>query len=432
MRFSGLHAGQVRILELPGRFRVAICGRRFGKTYLAEHMAVELCAARSRENPAQVWWISPVLEQSRRVEREMFFALVAESTERGASRRRKERAEWKYCKTERAFTHLKSGSRIEFHSAEQGDSLRGAGLDLAILDEAADIPEEMWNRVVKPMLLERQGTAFIVGTPRGTSNWLHKLFRLAEEQPGAPYGALRLPTRENPRVSEEDLELFRADMTDAEFRQEFGAEFLDGVNSVFPGVEQCAGGALLDRGRPGAWYVNGIDLGQTADYSVVVSLCGTNDAADRVRVEGFDRFKGLLWRSQVERLVEHVRRFPGPLAVDATGVGAPISEDLAASVGFAVHPVRFEARNKRDMIEGLKLAIEKKRIALPDCKELIGELQSYTQTGMTGAARTPQYGAPAGLHDDCVSALMLAYHGLTRMGLRGPSGNPWRERGWWG
>ena len=73
------HSGQDKVLALPKRVRVAVCGRRFGKTVAAAIAAIRRC----REREAQrVWWISPVQEQSDRVERQVVAWLVEEEGEK--------------------------------------------------------------------------------------------------------------------------------------------------------------------------------------------------------------------------------------------------------------------------------------------------------------------------------------------------------------
>jgi len=428
MPLPELHAGQKCLLGLPGRFRVGICGRRFGKTQSAMNEAVRVCESGIGKKDCRkvVWWFSPVLEQSRRVELELVNWLTTDADGKPIKNK-----EWKHVKSQRAVEHLPSRSRIEFHSSEQGDRLRGAGLDLAILDEAADIPESIWNNVVKPMLLERCGLALIIGTPRGTSNWLHKLYRIAEEKPGEMYSAVRLPTRENPRIPQGDLELFRLDMPEAEYRQEFEAEFIDGVHAVFKNIPEFVGGPKLEFGRPGMRYVTGVDLGQKPDFTVAVSIRCERDANNQDRVDGFTRCNGEQWSNLIERIVEHVRRFPGPCFVDATGVGKPVIEELQAELGYSVQPFVITQENKLSLVQDLAMGFEKKRLVIPDERVLIGELQSFQMLGWSPVRKYPLFGAPNGLHDDCVIALALAYWGIVRSGVVGQGGgNPLAEMGW--
>jgi hypothetical protein len=67
------------------------------------------------------------------------------------------------------------------------------------------------------------------------------------------------------------------------------------------------------------------------------------------------------------------------------------------------------ARSKGPLIEGLALAIERRDIALLDDSVLLGELESYTLERLPGGGY--RYSAPAGMHDDTVIALALAWYG---------------------
>src|SRR4051812_27609511 len=68
LKFPVAHEGQEKLLALAARFRVAVCGRRFGKTVAAAIHAIAEC---EKWEGHRVWWISPIQEQSDRVEREM-------------------------------------------------------------------------------------------------------------------------------------------------------------------------------------------------------------------------------------------------------------------------------------------------------------------------------------------------------------------------
>src|SRR6185436_17168623 len=134
-----------------------------------------------------------------------------------------------------------------------------------------------------------------------------------------------LPTRENERIPAEEIEEYRAEMTDEEFRQEFEAEFIDGVNAAFTNVDECADGELLFRVHLRAKYITGIDLGQLQDFTV---LCSINVKTERL--EGFVRFNKMDWRAQIDRIEAHLAAFPGWCVIDATGIGGPVCEQIEA------------------------------------------------------------------------------------------------------
>jgi hypothetical protein len=81
-------------------------------------------------------------------------------------------------------------------------------------------------------------------------------------------------------------------------------------------------------------------------------------------------------------------------------------------------------------MERLSLAIQRGEIRFPE-GPIVTELEAfeyqYTRTGV-------RYGAPEGMHDDCVCALALAVYAMpTRMTTKNrPSGPPPRESPWRG
>jgi len=72
-----------------------------------------------------------------------------------------------------------------------------------------------------------------------------------------------------------------------------------------------------------------------------------------------------------------------------------------------VSGISFTNAIKTNLVEGLALAFEQGQIEILNDPVLIGELQAYESERLpSGLTR---YSAPDGIHDDCVSALMLAW-----------------------
>ena len=89
-------------------------------------------------------------------------------------------------------------------------------------------------------------------------------------------------------------------------------------------------------------------------------------------------------------------------------MGGPVVEALQRD-GLPVIGFVTTGPSKAAIIESLALAFEQGTIKIPNDPVLIGELQAYegVQT-----PRAMKYGAPAGLHDDCVMSLAFAWAGL--------------------
>ena len=77
------------------------------------------------------------------------------------------------------------------------------------------------------------------------------------------------------------------------------------------------------------------------------------------------------------------------------------------SKSTSVSGVSFTNAIKTNLVEGLSLAFEQGQIEILNDPVLVSELQAYESERLpSGLVR---YSAPEGFHDDCVSALMLAW-----------------------
>jgi hypothetical protein len=77
---------------------------------------------------------------------------------------------------------LPNGARISLLGAENPDSLRGIYLDGCVMDEVADMPENVFPEVIRPALSDRKGWCVFVGTPKGHNAFFDKY----EEAAGNP------------------------------------------------------------------------------------------------------------------------------------------------------------------------------------------------------------------------------------------------------
>ena len=77
----------------------------------------------------------------------------------------------------------------------------------------------------------------------------------------------------------------------------------------------------------------------------------------------------------------------------------------------------FTAETKTDLVRNLQVGVENGSLKIPTrgpFAVLVQELRDYEYKLLPSGRMT--FSAPEGLHDDCVTALMLAYWGATRGG----------------
>jgi len=195
------------ICQDESRFRVAVTGRRFGKTHVAMR---ELAKAASKPDQ-QVWYVSPSYRMSKGIVWDQLknklkdLRWIDQSNE----------AELKL--------RLKNGSVIHLKGADNPDSLRGVGLDFIVLDEFQDITPETWTTVLRPTLSDKGGKAMFLGTPRGVGSWSHEMFTMAQEADN--WGAHTYTTLDGGNVPENEIEQAKRDMDQKTFEQEYLATF---------------------------------------------------------------------------------------------------------------------------------------------------------------------------------------------------------------
>jgi hypothetical protein len=302
---------------------------------------------------------------------------------------------------------LSGGCLIECKSADDPAKLRGVGLDVAVLSEAGLLSPDVWNSSIRPRLSSpgRLGCAIITGTPRG-KGWLYKAFLDGQDPEKPEWWSLQAPTSANPLIPAAEIEDARRDLPDRAFREQYLGEFLDDGGEVFRGIRDLV---VPPRERIGSTVI-GIDFGFTQDFTVLSALDESHYLC------GFSRFNNVGWATTLDRIIQFVDEFSpvAKLVPEGTRSDSQIVEQLRTElakrgVTSRVEPFITTPASKRNLIEKLAFAIERRRISYPDIPVLLDELSlfEFTQT-----ADGPRYSAPRGCHDDCVVSLALGYHGL--------------------
>ncbi len=302
------------------------------------------------------------------------------------------------------------GGMIAARSAHQPDSLRGEGLDIAVLDEAAYMESRVWHEVLRPMLTTTRGSAWFLSTPCGR-NWFWDLFRLGMDGDSDGWASFHFTTAANPLIALEELESIRRGTSEHIWRVEYEARFSDDSGQVFRRIRAAIAPPPPSEPQAGHVYVAGVDWGRHHDHTAIAII----DASDR-RMVALDRFSNIGWRLQRGRLRALAQRWrPAVIWAEANSFGAPNIEALQEE-GLPVRSFMTTSKSKAPLIEALALAIERGDLGLLDDPILLGELASYALAPLPGGGY--RYGASAGSHDDTVIATALAWHGVEHGGSR--------------
>ncbi len=371
------------------RFKVVACGRRWGKTTLA--LAKVKAFLQRTDKVRQIWWVAPTYGMSF----EPWMALKATFDDMAGVYKNE---------TRRLIVHP-NGSSIMMKSADNPDRLRGSGLDYLVVDEAAFIPRYVWQAILRPSLSDKRGKALLISTPRGR-NWFYRVFQLGLDPLATEWKAWQAPTIQNPLISQSEIDDVRRQLPEHIFRQEYLAEFLESGGTVFRNISSVLLNAAPTAPAADKRYVMGVDWGRHYDFTVLIVLEVTS-GSDPIRMVKMERFSEVNWRIQRERiamLADHWR-IDGILA-EANAMGEPNIEALQ-DAGLPIKGFVTTSKSKPPLIESLVKAIEDEAIKLLNDQVLISELETY-EFELTEHGR-PRYSAPAGLHDDTVIALALAY-----------------------
>jgi len=121
---------------------------------------------------------------------------------------------------------ISNGSAVRMGSVNQVDSCVGRSYDLIIFDEAALADgKDAFNVALRPTLDKDNSKAIFISTPRGRNNWFSEFFYRGFSDEFPEWCSIRATYKDNPRMSETDIAEARKSMSEAEFRQEYEADF---------------------------------------------------------------------------------------------------------------------------------------------------------------------------------------------------------------
>jgi hypothetical protein len=405
-----LHPAQEEVAASEARFKVMNAGRRTGKTVLAAREGLK----RARQENKMVWWVAPTYKVVKRGYKEVLRQLPKELLTHDPP------PDSYFDAGRSVILRFKTGSTMEFYSAERPEGMLGEGVDYAILDEAAIMQSHIWEQTVYPTLMDHSGGALFISTPRGR-NWFYRNWRFGQDPQQPLWASWTFPTSSNPYIAPEEIQTLKDTLPTVVFQQEVEAKFVASGSSIFMVSDSARQeDFILDNGLvknvpPRGHCVLGIDLAQSSDFTV---LYGAR-SHDRKNIF-FERFNEVAWSEQKRRIRRAVRTLKArgasevTLCIDEGNAGKPIVEELEEQ-GYDVIGVNFTT-HKNNMVKLLAKDLEVAHaFVLTDARA--EEFENYLMN-ITPAGRYT-YSAPAGEHDDVVSAKMLQHWAMVNEGVPG-------------
>lgn len=303
------------------------------------------------------------------------------------------------------YARLPNGAKLYGVSAENVEAI-SAYHPIAIYgDEVAKWRPQAWHMVRVRLLHQGGSRGLFMSTPR-PNHW-RDLVRWGREGKDGRWALVECTSLEAGIVGAEEVEALRNDLPAELYQQEIMAQILEGAGTVFGQVREAATGAP-EEPRGGQRYSVGYDPAKVKDFAVAMVRCED-------RIVWIERWQEKAYTVQAKAVAELAHRYNNAhVYLDATGIGQPVQE-LLGTTGVSYTPVTFTNQLKQEMVDGLAIRFEQGRITLPapghkgPYAVLIDELTAYERR-KTGSGLRYSYSAPDGGHDDCVTALMLAFH----------------------
>ena len=224
------HPGQLLYHLSNARFKVPVCGRRFGKSVMAGRDIEPMLFQPNKT----VWIVGPTYDLG-----EKEFRVIWDDLMIGQGFGKDKRVLRAYSKKQgNMFIQFPWNTRIEVRSADHPENLVGDALDYVIMSEAAKHKHETWTRYLQPALSDKKGGASFPTTPEG-HNWLYDMWLLGKNENVAEYESWRFPTWENKIIypggfEDPEIQLMKRTMSPESFDQEIGADFTSFVGKIYP------------------------------------------------------------------------------------------------------------------------------------------------------------------------------------------------------
>lgn len=387
LSFNRLHPAQKQIRDAAKRYNVCCLGRRTGKTVLG--LDTLIVAERGALDGYPVGWFAPAYKYLDDVFRAAKHILTSIIRRIDSQQHRIE---------------LITGGCLDFWSMDNDDPARGRKYSIVVIDEAAMVKrlESVWNLAIRPTLIDYQGSAWFLSTPKG-SNDFHTLYKrgLPDSETYDPdWQSWQMPSSVNPHLDPAELETARAESPELVFRQEYLAEFVD-----FGGTAVMR--EWLQYGTPPA--IQSLTISMGVDLAL-----STKETADYTAAVVMGREKsGNLWVLDVQRIrapFHQVMQFiqqmadkwrPSMVSIEEVQYQSAVIQELLRTTHLPVRGVRPD-KDKLTRFQPLQARYEQRII--------------HHAVGLPGFFDDELLSFPVGNHDDIVDALVYAFNGLSLCG----------------
>ena len=194
------------------RFSVYALHRRSGKTELAIMELIDK-AMKTDKELAMFVYVAPFLRQAKAIA----WARLKSKIE---PLRRTSVIDINEGELSVRFKH--NGAIIRLFGGDNPDAMRGLRLDGIVMDEVAQLKNELWTDIVQPALSDRLGWSIFIGTPSGINLFSELYYKAIDE---SDWTAARYTVYDTDSLHPDEVTRLKRDMSETSFAREYLCDF---------------------------------------------------------------------------------------------------------------------------------------------------------------------------------------------------------------
>lgn len=296
--------------------------------------------------------------------------------------------------------NLNNGSIIRcLPTGTDGHGIRGFTIDRLYADEAAFIPEMVWEAIT-PMLLTTGGDIVLLSTPHGNSGYFHRAFyddtftnfQISSEKVIEDREFTNTWKEFQREKALEHLQREKDKMTALQYAQEYLGEFIDSLRQVFPDelIKACMTGKRRGKIIPGRKYYLGVDIARMGNDESTFEIIDRTQDNKLIHVEN-QITRHTLTTETTTNIIELEKQYNfKQIFIDDGGMGVGVLDQLlttdatsrkVVAINNMARPLTKDELKKKkvvkeDIYNNLIMLMERREIILLDDPEVFASLKS--------------------------------------------------------
>lgn len=294
---------------------VLVCHRRFGKTVGSLNELIKKGITNTKRAP-QYAYIAPYRNQAKLIAWEYlkYYAQAVPGVKVNESDLFIE------------FPTLHAGSpgaKIMIVGADKPDRLRGIYLDGCVLDEYAQVKQNVYGEIIVPALTDRNGFAYFVGTPKGQNQFYERYLKALNDD---RYFVCCYRADETNVLTEQQIADMKKEMTDIEIRQELLCDFTASASNVVIPIDlvtEAAARNVTEAQVAGLPLVLAVDVARFGDDDSVLTWRQGLWMDKQIRLHGLNTMELANYIAGL-----YHRKHPDAIIIDAGAMGTGVIDRL--------------------------------------------------------------------------------------------------------